>query len=158
MEEASDLLAFASRYGLLEAAQVAIQRGADLTFTKWNDYQPIHLAAAFGHTKIIKLLVENGVSPDAATSESSETPLHVAAACDALKSIRYLMSLEANIQAIDKYHMQPIHCAADAGATDSFNLLVSAGANKDTKILGGHSAIETLKRRNQEQRSSKMIR
>lgn len=43
-----------------------------------DDQTPLHCAARIGHTSMVKLLLENGASPNLATT-AGHTPLHTAA-------------------------------------------------------------------------------
>lgn len=43
-----------------------------------DDQTPLHCAARIGHTNMVKLLLENGASPNLATT-AGHTPLHTAA-------------------------------------------------------------------------------
>jgi ankyrin repeat protein len=73
-------LHLAAFFGHEEIAAELLRRGADVHAVARNPLrvQPIHSAAAGGHTGIVRLLLENGANPDA-RQEGGFTPLHAAA-------------------------------------------------------------------------------
>ncbi|KAM6464592.1 ankyrin repeat domain-containing protein 66 [Liasis olivaceus] len=68
----------------------------------WSDRTPLHWAAANGHSKIVKLLVEHGARLCLRT-EAGWTPAHFAAESGRLSVLRTLHSLHAPIDAPDLY-------------------------------------------------------
>ncbi|XP_026580621.1 ankyrin repeat domain-containing protein 66-like [Pseudonaja textilis] len=68
----------------------------------WSDRTPLHWAAANGHTKIVKLLVEHGARLVLRT-EAGWTPVHFAAESGQLGVLRTLHSLHAPMDAPDLY-------------------------------------------------------
>ncbi|XP_063173728.1 ankyrin repeat domain-containing protein 66 [Candoia aspera] len=68
----------------------------------WSDRTPLHWAAANGHSKIVKLLVEHGARLCLRT-EAGWTPAHFAAESGQLGVLRTLHSLHAPIDAPDLY-------------------------------------------------------
>ncbi|XP_060545373.1 ankyrin repeat domain-containing protein 66 [Pantherophis guttatus] len=68
----------------------------------WSDRTPLHWAAAKGHSKIVKLLVERGARLILRT-EAGWTPVHFAAESGQLGVLRTLHSLHAPMDAPDLY-------------------------------------------------------
>jgi uncharacterized protein len=73
-------LHLASFFGHAEAAELLLERGADVTAVSRNELtvMPLHSAAASRHTRIARLLIEHGADLNAA-QEGGFTPLHEAA-------------------------------------------------------------------------------
>jgi ankyrin repeat protein len=72
-------LHLAAFFGHPEAAQVLVERGADVSAVAHNAMavQPLHSAAAAGQTEIARLLLDRGADPNA-RQEGGFTPLHAA--------------------------------------------------------------------------------
>ena len=73
-------LHLAAFFGQLPAAELLLERGADVTAVSRNGLRvmPLHSAVAGGHTEIARLLVARGSDVNAA-QEGGFTPLHGAA-------------------------------------------------------------------------------
>jgi uncharacterized protein len=74
-------LHFAAFFGSLHAADVLLQYGADprATAPGFGNVQPLHSAAAGGHTEVARLLLDRGVDANA-QQNGGFAPLHAAAA------------------------------------------------------------------------------
>jgi ankyrin repeat protein len=64
-------------------------------------YEPIHYAAAYGSTALIKCFIQKGKDINAPT-EQGLTPLHIAASCGRLDMAHYLVQHGTNIHATTK--------------------------------------------------------
>lgn len=55
---------WASGYGQLGSARQLLNAGADKNYRGSNGETPLHLAAAYGHHDLVKLLLNHGAHPD----------------------------------------------------------------------------------------------
>jgi ankyrin repeat protein len=129
-DAATALLFVAARYGLVDAAQIAIEHGADIRDDgAWADkLMPIHVAAASGHASVIELLVRHGVSPNVASGYYGMRPLHFAAMSGRTATIEALIGLGANVTARSAEGTTAVQFASDAQSRTSVDALVRAGA------------------------------
>ena len=67
------------------------------------------------------------------------TPLHSAAAGRRPMCASYLLSIGADVHAIDNSESTPLHIAAISGSPSVFQILVSAGASLDLENVHRHS-------------------
>ncbi|XP_033001285.1 ankyrin repeat domain-containing protein 66 isoform X2 [Lacerta agilis] len=88
----------------------------------WSDRTPLHWAAAKGHSKIIKRLVEHGARLCLRT-ESGWTAAHFGAESGKLGVLRTLHSLHAPIDAADLYGDTPKRIAEIYGHKDCVTFL-----------------------------------
>lgn len=56
---------WAAGYGQLSSATLLLEAGADKNFQGPEGQTPLHLAAAYGHHDVVKLLLNYGADPDA---------------------------------------------------------------------------------------------
>ncbi|XP_044301078.1 ankyrin repeat domain-containing protein 66 [Varanus komodoensis] len=91
----------------------------------WGDRTPLHWAAAKGHSKTVKLLVEHGAQPCLRT-EAGWTPAHSAAEFGRLGVLKTLHALHASIDAADLYGDTPKRIAEIYGHKDCVKFLEMA--------------------------------
>lgn len=72
-----------------------------------DDQTPLHCAARIGHTSMVQLLLENGASPNLATT-AGHTPLHVAAREGHVEAALALLEKEASQACMTKVQFQPV--------------------------------------------------
>lgn len=63
------------------------------------------------------------------TSHIGSSAIHLAAGANACNSLRYLLSLDVDIESRDRYQGTPLHEAVENGALEAAALLIHAGAN-----------------------------
>ena len=73
---------------------------------------PIHIAARYGHTKIVKFLVPKVQDFNAAYPLNNYTPLHYAARYNYLEMFRFLASKVDDFNAPKPNGWTPLHLAA----------------------------------------------
>ncbi|KAM9354818.1 ankyrin repeat domain-containing protein 66 [Pholidichthys leucotaenia] len=91
----------------------------------WSDKTPLHWAAAKGHTKIVRILIEHGARPCLRT-EHGWTPAHFAAESGCLDVLRLLHSLHAPIDKEDCCGDKPVRLAEIYGHHDCVRFLKKA--------------------------------
>jgi hypothetical protein len=145
----------AAKSGDLELATEAIRAGADADYLdcdntyQWAGYDPIQVAARFGHLEIVRALLRVGVRnqiwgkeaiihvfpkvvrewlravPDAARQiyEDYQTPLMTAAACNSAEILKMLIDAGADPNAVDNDGRSALHIAIDMGKTENAEIL-----------------------------------
>ncbi|DBA13679.1 TPA: hypothetical protein GDO54_018466 [Pyxicephalus adspersus] len=104
-----------------------MQSGAPFT-TDWLGTSPLHLAAQYGHTSTVKVLLQAGISRDART-KVDRTPLHIAAAEGHANIVDVLIRNGASINARDMLEMTALHWAMEHNRQDVADLLIKNGAD-----------------------------
>jgi ankyrin repeat protein len=108
-----------------------------------DGFQPMGLAAFFGHTDIVKFLLSVGAEFDTPSQNGMMvTPLNSAAATGRLDIARMLLERGANPNARQADDFVPLHAAAQNGQREMAELLLKHGADKTFKNRAGKSAQE----------------
>jgi ankyrin repeat protein len=102
---------------------------------------PLHVAAVFGHTEIVKLLLRNKADVNAKDKEG-ETPL-LAALVNGHSDIgELLVNKGAKVDIKDKNGWTPLHFAASLGNEDLVRLLVEKGLDSKAKTSEGKTPLD----------------
>ena len=105
-------LHLAARYGYWLIGVDLIVRGADKDSRDCFGATPFHVAACHDHENFITLLALSKIGANInSRSSNGSTPLHSAAACGAVEVIGLLLYHGANISAVDKDGLSPLHYA-----------------------------------------------
>ena len=174
----------AAYHGRKEIADLLVARGATLTLFEacaageververllgdeaagvngYSDdgWTPLHLAAFFGHAKVIEALLAHGADVAARSHNSNgNTPLHAALAANRKIIAGLLLGQGADVDASDAGGWRPLHLATFNNNLDSMKALIAQGANigigraDETTPLSmaiekGHREAEALLRR-----------
>uniref|UniRef100_A0A1I8F6S0 Ankyrin repeat domain-containing protein 54 n=1 Tax=Macrostomum lignano TaxID=282301 RepID=A0A1I8F6S0_9PLAT len=87
-----------------------------------------HHAAACGHTQIVKMILDNQLSPVNQTDAGGKTALHLAAAAGHMQCTQVLISLGADVNHRERLNMNsPLHEAAFSGFSMTVDILCRAG-------------------------------
>ena len=89
-------------------------------------YTPIHEAVSSGHSKVLKLLLEQKTDPNC-RANSGYTPLHLAASSGHVDCVRVLLANNADISNTDEYGKTPLQSAEMSSKHDIAKVLRSAG-------------------------------
>ena len=100
----------ACRAGALNVVTLLLQKDADFESMQNNaegastntisfSPTPLHLATDYGHSDIVRVLLQAGWSPDAPTAVCGCTALHLAVECGSQDAVRYLVEGGADIEA-----------------------------------------------------------
>ncbi len=125
-----DGLREACQRGSVEDVRNYLNRGAKINTINTPSWLPLHHAASRGHKGIVQLLIDhardNGLALDinAKGEWNQVTPLHEACTGGHLDTVKILLVNGADINATNKYGLQPLHIAASEGYQDILQLLI----------------------------------
>jgi ankyrin repeat protein len=100
----------------------------------------VEIAAAAGYGDILKLLLKNGASVDAADSIYERNPLHLAAFHNQTNNLEILIRAGADINLADRQGFTPLHWATMQDATEAAALLLKNKADPNSHIAQPVSA------------------
>ena len=95
---------------------------------------PLINAAWYGHTDVVKVLIDGGAEPDKA-DRYGETPLHKAAENGSLGRtdvVQFLINSGANLDKANNNGKTPLHRAAEKDNLEVVHLLIEKGAKPDS--------------------------
>ena len=96
-----------------------ISKGADVNAKDKDERTPLHLAAQYGHTEIVELLLKKESIDVNAKNKYGQTPLHHAAWEDHTAIVELLLKKKSiDVNAKDEYDQTPLHSAALNGRTE----------------------------------------
>ena len=108
---------------------------------------PLHLAARFGGTDLVKFLIDSGADLDA-RSYNSFTPLHV---CSTAPVARLLVKSGADTTLIDSWGKTSLQFAVLQGRKEIAEAMIKAGATVDlttATVMGKNEIAEKIVRQN----------
>lgn len=95
-----------------------------------DGWTPLHLAAFFGHAKVVEQLLAHGADVAArSTNPTANTPLHSALAANQKIAAGLLLGHGADVNAADAAGWRPLHLAAATNSLDAIKALVAQGAD-----------------------------
>ena len=108
-----------------------------------DGFQPLGLAAFFGHNAAVDLLLAKGAEVNSPSRNAMRvTPLHSAAAAGRLEIARSLLEHGADTNAREAGDFTALHAAAQNGQVEMVELLLSYGATVDAHNEDGKTAID----------------
>jgi ankyrin repeat protein len=119
------------------AAEVDINAHSD------DGWTPLHLAAFFGHAKVVELLLARGADTDVrSTNPNANTPLHAALAANQKMVAGLLIGQGADVNAADGGGWRPLHLAAANNNLDAIKTLIAQGADVHASNREGLTAVQ----------------
>lgn len=114
----------------LPIVQILIEHGADISIGNKIHKTPLHRAAHFGHSQLVRELLNNGADVDI-QDINGRSALHYA--CDSSwttreEVIRLLLSAGADINILDSWGCTPLDEACEAAVEETIDLLLVNGA------------------------------
>src|SRR5215471_245256 len=107
-----------------------------------DGWTPLHLAAFFGHAKIVELLLTRDADVAARSRNSNgNTPLHAALAGNHKFVAGLLMGAGADVNAADAAHWRPLHIASSNNNLDAMRTLIAQGAEVSAANADGKTAL-----------------
>ena len=117
--------------------------GVDITVRSDDGWTPLHLAAFFGHQKVVELLLAHGADMAArSTNSNANTPLHAALAANQKMVAGLLIGHGADVNAADGGGWRPLHLAAANNNLDLLKTLIAQGAEVGAANREGLTAVE----------------
>ncbi|CAF3006428.1 unnamed protein product [Rotaria sp. Silwood2] len=101
----------------------------------------LHIAAAEGHSSIVKLLLEQNCDLQA-RNIISWLPIHCAAERGRYNSVRVLIENHSPIDPVDKNQQTPLHLAAHNGHSEVVKLLLKNSAKIDKRTTNGDNCLD----------------
>jgi uncharacterized protein len=134
-EDGFQALGLAAYFGHLEVAEYLVKAGAPLNSPSRNDLKaaPIQSAAAAGHVKIVRMLLEHQADPNV-REQGGYTPLHAAAQNGHEEMIRVLLFAGADPNIKSANGKLPVDLAKKKGHAKAVAIF-SEGITKRFKAL-----------------------
>ena len=132
-EDGFQPLGLACYFGHYDSAEYLARAGAPLNSPARNELRatPLHSAAAGGHTRIVKLLLQLGADPNV-REQGGFTPLHAAAQNDDVDTVRILLLGGADLTLKSQDGKTALDIAMDAG-NEKASALLGEGVTKRFK-------------------------
>ncbi|XP_055967198.1 transient receptor potential cation channel subfamily A member 1 [Sorex fumeus] len=143
----SSPLHMAVQGGDLEMIKMCLDNGAKLDMMETGKCTALHFAATQGATEIVKLMISSycgNIDIVNAVDGNQETLLHRASLFDHHELAEYLISMGADINAIDFEGRSPLLLATTSASWNVVNLLLSKGAQVDIKDNFGRNFLHLI--------------
>ena len=140
----------ASAAGEVERVERLIEESPDAVNEYGADgWTALHLAAFFGHPRIVELILASGGDVSArSTNANANTPLHAALAANQKMAAGLLLGYGADVNAADAGGWRPLHLATANNNLDSMKALIAQGADLDATNKDGLTPLALAREKN----------
>ena len=130
--------------GELERVErLVAEKTVDINAQSDDGWTPLHLAAFFGHAKVVELLLAHGAdTAPRSTNPNANTPLHAALAANQKMVAGLLIGHGADVNAADGGGWRPLHLAAANNNLDALKTLIAQGADVGATNREGLTAVQ----------------
>jgi ankyrin repeat protein len=152
------LVARGAKLSLFEAAAAGeverVERLVDEAPGSINTYSPdgwtpLHLAAYFGHPRIVELLLSAGADSAAhSRNPTGNTPLHAALSANQKLAAGLLVGRGADVNGSDANGWRPLHLATANNNLDSMKTLIAEGADVQATNKDGLTPLALAQQKN----------
>jgi len=132
----------------LISVKKAIDEGEDVNQKDYKGTTPLMRAASFGHTELVRLLLQKGAKVNSRDNDG-DSPLKHAAWSDKVEIVDMLVAKGADLEAKNKLGTTPIWSAVITGRVAIVKRLIEHGANPNTPNQYGMSAIRFARSRDE---------
>eukprot|EP00899_Mesostigma_viride_P024817 jgi/Mesvir1/551/Mv11404-RA.1 len=127
-------LFLAARTGRLDVVKHFVLFGVDLNERDKKGDTVLHIAVEYGHTEVVRFLLEAGANVKATRSITSHTALHTAAAKGDVDLVRVLLAGGADVNATASLSKQTaLDLAVQNGHLEMVKCLIKAGTKLDIR-------------------------
>lgn len=135
-----DVLIFASEFGILELAQMALKKGADVNAMDDDGMVSLMLTSIYGQTEIAEMLIKNGA--DVNTMDNDRTSvLALASGNGHIEIVELLIKNGVNLEAIDNHGKTALLIASELGQIEAVKILIKSGANLKARSKNRMTAL-----------------
>lgn len=146
---ASMTLFDAAAAGEIEGVERRLNDGSPVSDHSADGWTPLHLAAFFGHAKVVDLLLTHGADVAARSRNSTgNTPLHAALAGNHAFVAGQLIGAGADVNAADAAGWRPLHLAAANANLDAIAALIAQGADVSAANDAGQTPLALAQEKN----------
>ncbi|HVU13743.1 MAG TPA: ankyrin repeat domain-containing protein [Phototrophicaceae bacterium] len=112
-----------------------------------DGFQPLGLAAFFGHFEAARLLLERGAPINSPSRNPQQVmPLHSSVAGQHFALSQLLLERGADVNAAQEAGFTPLLEAAQNGQREMIDLLLTHGADKSARTSDGQSAVDLARK------------
>ena len=114
-----------------------------------DGWTPLHLAAFFGHARVVEFLLAHGVDVNARSRNANgNTPLHAALAGNQKMVAGLLIGHGGDVNAADAGGWRPLHLAAANNNLDAMKALIAQGADVIAQNGDGRTPLSLAQEKN----------
>jgi uncharacterized protein len=134
----------AAATGQLERVRVLVEaQPGEVNAYAPDGFQPLGLAAFFGHPDVAFFLLERGAEVDSPSHNPQKVrPLHSAVAAGQVEIARALVERGADVNAVQQGGFTPLHGAVQNGQVEMVQLLLDHGADSSARAADGRNALD----------------
>jgi uncharacterized protein len=124
-----------------------------------DGWTPLHLAAFFGHAKVVEFLIARGAEVSAASRNATgNSPLHAALAGNHQFVAGLIVGAGGDVNAADRAGWRPLHIAAANNNLDGMKALIAQGADVSAANGDGQTALAIAQEKNQREAAALLRR